>query len=98
MDGMSAMDSADAGHSSTQSKRKMSKKRPEKDRLNLYLPASLSDRIEKAQEYTLASSASQVVTTALLLYLTLLEEHKEGNDLYVISKEGVKTRYPVFYR
>jgi hypothetical protein len=66
------------------------------NRLTLRLPNSLVERLEHIQEVTHASSLNEVIKNALLFYDALVEERANGNDVYVISPEGEKTKYRIF--
>jgi predicted DNA-binding protein len=66
--------------------------------VSLYLPIPLYERLKQMQDETDQSSMNDVVKNALKLYMVLVEEAKTGNDVFVLSKDGTKTKYPVFVR
>lgn len=68
-----------------------------KERITIRLPTVLHDRLEELRGITHASNTSEVLKSALLFYDALVKERLKGNDVYVISKDGEKTKYPVFY-
>jgi Ribbon-helix-helix protein, copG family len=53
-------------------------------RLHIYVPESLTHRISEIQRDTHASSLTEVIRNALLLYSAALEEHKNGG--YILLK------------
>ncbi len=71
--------------------------RPTRERVTVRLPDCLLDRLNELQRITHASNTSEVLKNALLFYEALVKEKVRGNDLYVISKDGEKTKYHVFY-
>lgn len=68
-----------------------------KERITLRIQKTLYDRLEYLQGVTNASNVNEVVRNALLFYDALVKERLKGNDVYVISADGEKTKYPVFY-
>lgn len=66
------------------------------DRLTIRVPNSLYDRLGEIQQTTHASSVNAVIKDALLFYDALVQERLKGNDVYVISPDGEKTKYSVF--
>ena len=93
---MSSVGAAEASNSPDQANEKEEKKKS-KERVSLYLPIPLLARLERVQEDTHASSVTEVLKSALLLYCVLVEEQKKGNEVYVLSPDGMKTKYPVFF-
>jgi hypothetical protein len=57
------------------------------NRLHVYVPESLTQRLEQIQRDTHASSLSEVVKSALMLYAAALEEHKNGGHVYFKRKD-----------
>jgi hypothetical protein len=68
-----------------------------KERITVRLPTVLHERLEELRGITHASNTSEVLKSALLFYDALVKERLRGNDVYVISKDGEKIKYPVFY-
>lgn len=56
-------------------------------RLNLALPERTIERIERIRDLTTASSATDVIKTALLTYEALVEFASEGHKFFV-KKSG----------
>ena len=67
-------------------------------RITLRLPVELYKRLEELREITYASNVNEVLKNAMLFYDALVKERLKGNDVYVISEDGEKTRYPVFIK
>jgi hypothetical protein len=65
-------------------------------RVTLRLPPALHNRLEELRVVTHASSVTEVLKNALLFYDALVRERLEGKDVYVISSDGERTKYPVF--
>jgi len=68
----------------------------DKERITLRLPGSLYARLDELRTVTHASNVNEVLKNALLFYDALVRERIKGNDVFVISSDGEKTRYPVF--
>jgi hypothetical protein len=68
----------------------------EKERITLRLPATLYSRLDELRIITHASNINEVLKNALLFYDALVKERQNGNDVFVISEDGEKTKYPVF--
>ena len=68
----------------------------EKERITLRLPAAVYGRLDELRIITHASNVNEVLKNALLFYDALVKERLRGNDVFVISADGEKTRYPVF--
>ena len=67
------------------------------NRLHIFLPETLTNRLEEIQVYTHASSLTEVVKSALTLYAAAIEEHKAGGFLYLKRKEdGVERQLALF--
>lgn len=65
-------------------------------RLSVRLPKVVADCIEEMKSVTPASNATEFVKDALVFYTGMLRERMDGNELYVISKDGERTKYPLF--
>ena len=68
----------------------------EKERITIRLPNMLYERLDDLRAITHASNVNEVLKNALLFYDALVKERLNGNDVFVISKDGEKTKYPVF--
>jgi hypothetical protein len=67
-----------------------------RERVTVRLPLSLHSRLEELRVVTHASNVTEVLKNALLFYDALVRERLKGKDVYVISNDGEKTKYPVF--
>ena len=56
-------------------------------RVHVSLPEDLSERLVAVQKETFASSIAEVIKNALVVYVALLEEHKQGRQLFTQSKD-----------
>lgn len=56
-------------------------------RIHLYIPDSLTARLQELQRDTHASSLTEVVKSALTLYAAAVEEHKNGGRVYFKRKD-----------
>src|SRR5947209_1281550 len=56
-------------------------------RVHVSLPEDLSERLFEVQRETFASSAAEVIKNALVVYVALLEEHKQGRQVFTQSKD-----------
>jgi len=66
-------------------------------RLHIFIPDSLTKRLEEIQLYTHASSITEVVKNALTLYAAAIEEHKAGGFVYFKRKEdGMERQLALF--
>ena len=68
-----------------------------KERVTVRLPTKLYCRLDELRGVTHASNISEVLKNALLFYDALVRERQRGNEVYVISSDGERTKYPVFY-
>ena len=75
----------------------LNEKGGEKERITLRLPVSLYARLDELKTVTHASNVNEVLKNALLFYDALIKERLNGNDVFVISPDGEKTKYPVFF-
>ena len=66
------------------------------ERVSVSVSLPFFEKLEGAQRLTHASNLNEVFRSAAKLYLVLLEEQRLGNDVFVMSKDGTKTRYPIF--
>lgn len=67
------------------------------NRVHLYLPESLTNRLAEIQRDTHAGSLSEVVKSALQLYAAAVEEHKRGGHVYFKRKdEAVERQLALF--
>jgi hypothetical protein len=67
------------------------------NRLHIYVPESLTKRLQEIQEQTHASSITEVVKAALQLYAAAVEEHANGGHVYFKRKdEGVERQLALF--
>lgn len=57
------------------------------NRLHIFIPETLTNRMLEIQRDTHASSLTEVVKNALTLYAAAVEEHKRGGFLYL--KRGI---------
>ena len=67
-----------------------------KSRVHISLPQSIYDKLDEAKRKTHAETLSEVVRNAIMLYLALVNERIEGNDVIVRSRDGQETKYSVF--
>lgn len=56
------------------------------NRLHIYIPETLTQRLTEIQRETHASSLTEVVKAALQLYAAAIEEHKNGGNVYFKRK------------
>ena len=56
-------------------------------RVHVSLPEDLSERLVEVQKETFASSLAEVIKSALVVYVALLEEHKQGRQVFTQSKD-----------
>ncbi|MBI5130987.1 MAG: hypothetical protein HZA66_16220 [Rhodopseudomonas palustris] len=61
-------------------------------RLHLYLPDSLTGRLQELQRDTYAGSITEVIKNALTLYAAAVEEHKNGGRVYFKRKDEAGER------
>ncbi len=67
------------------------------NRLHIYIPESLTQRLLEIQRDTHASSITEVVKNALTLYAAAVEEHKNGGHVYFKREnEGVERQLALF--
>ncbi|ABD86176.1 hypothetical protein [Rhodopseudomonas palustris] len=62
------------------------------NRLHLYIPDSLTNRLQELQRDTHAGSLTEVVKNALMLYAAAVEEHKSGGRVYFKRKDETGER------
>jgi hypothetical protein len=65
-------------------------------RINVSLPLTLHAKLDEARQKTHADTLTDVIRNALLLYLALVNERINGNDIIVRSQDGKETKYSVF--
>ncbi len=56
-------------------------------RVHVSLPEDLSERLVQVKKETFASSLAEVIKSALVVYVALLEEHKQGRQVFTQSKD-----------
>jgi hypothetical protein len=56
------------------------------NRVHIYIPESLTKRLQEIQRDTHASSITEVVKNALMLYAAAVQEHKDGGHVYFKRK------------
>jgi hypothetical protein len=56
-------------------------------RVHVSLPEDLSERLVEVQRETFASSIAEVIKNSLVVYVALLEEHKQGRQVFTQSKD-----------
>jgi Arc/MetJ-type ribon-helix-helix transcriptional regulator len=61
-------------------------------RLQLILPDQSFDRLERLVAKTEAQSMAEVIRNAMRLYEALIDEAEKGNDLYIETPQGQRTR------
>src|SRR5262245_15155200 len=66
------------------------------NRLHIYIPESLTARLQEIQRETHASSITEVVKQALTLYAAAVEEHKKGGYVYLKRNDGVERQLALF--
>jgi len=67
------------------------------NRLHIYIPESLTARLQEIQRETHASSITEVVKAALTLYAAAVEEHKRGGHVYLKREDdGVERQLALF--
>jgi hypothetical protein len=67
------------------------------NRLHIYIPESLTNRLLEIQRDTHASSLTEVVKNALTLYAAAVDEHKNGGRVYFKRKdEGGERQLALF--
>jgi hypothetical protein len=76
--------------------RRKKSKPHEQVRVAVSLPKPFFKKLEEAQEVTHDVNVGDVMKTAAKFFLALLDEQRKGNDVYVISEDGTRTRYPIF--
>jgi hypothetical protein len=57
------------------------------NRVHIYIPESLTKRLLEIQRDTHASSITEVVKSALMLYAAAVQEHKDGGHVYFKRKD-----------
>jgi hypothetical protein len=57
------------------------------NRVHIYIPESLTKRLLEIQRDTHASSITEVVKNALMLYAAAVQEHKDGGHVYFKRKD-----------
>jgi hypothetical protein len=62
------------------------------NRLHIYIPESLTNRLLEIQRDTHAGSVTEVVKAALQLYAAAIAEHKNGGHLYFKRREDSTER------
>jgi len=91
----------EAGHADAPKEERKPRGRPKSlesgNRLHIYVPESLTQRLLEIQRDTHASSITEVVKAALQLYAASVEEHKNGGHLYFKRKgDGVERQLALF--
>lgn len=67
------------------------------NRLHIYIPESLTNRLLEIQRDTHATSITEVVKSALQLYAAAIEEHKNGGHVYFKRRsDGVERQLALF--
>ncbi len=56
------------------------------NRMHIYIPETLTQRLMEIQRETHANSLTEVVKAALQLYAAAVEEHKNGGNVYFKRK------------
>lgn len=69
---------------------------PPKVRLNLALPPSVIERLDRLQTLTEAESATEVIRRALALYESYVLAGKAGHAVYVEDDKGRRAPLKVF--
>jgi len=65
-------------------------------KLHISIPESLMKRLVELQKDTHASSLTEIIKAALLLYAAAVEEHKAGGNLYFKRHEGAERQLALF--
>ena len=77
-------------HAATDSPTRRPRGRPKSlengNRMHIYIPESLTQRLMEIQRETHANSLTEVVKAALQLYAAAVEEHKSGGNIYFKRK------------
>jgi hypothetical protein len=60
------------------------------NRVHIYIPESLTKRLLEIQKDTHATSITEVVKNALMLYAAAVQEHKDGGHVY-FKRRGDQT-------
>jgi hypothetical protein len=67
------------------------------NRVHIYIPESLTQRLLEIQRDTHANSITEVVKNALMLYAAAVQEHKDGGHIYFKRKnEQVERQLALF--
>jgi hypothetical protein len=67
------------------------------NRVHIYIPESLTQRLLEIQRDTHANSITEVVKNALMLYSAAVQEHKDGGHIYFKRKnEQVERQLALF--
>ena len=67
------------------------------NRLHIYIPETLTARLQEIQRDAHATSITEVVKSALTLYAAAVEEHKRGGHVYLKRKDdGVERQLALF--
>jgi hypothetical protein len=66
------------------------------NRLHIYIPETLTKRLMEIQRDTHASSITEVVRNALVLYAAAIEEHKNGGHVYLKRKDEPARQVALF--
>ncbi|MDO8400740.1 MAG: hypothetical protein Q7T45_23275 [Bradyrhizobium sp.] len=91
----------EGSHATDTPKERKSRGRPKSlepgNRLHIYIPESLTQRLLEIQRDTHASSITEVVKAALQLYAAAVEEHKKGGSVFLKRKDdGVERQLALF--
>jgi hypothetical protein len=65
-------------------------------RIHIVMPEALAKRVVEIQKETHATSITEVVKNALVLYAAALEEHKQGGVLVFRRPKGVERQLALF--
>jgi predicted DNA-binding protein len=67
------------------------------NRIHLQIPEPVQKRLKGVQEETGAGTLSEVVRSAIKLYLLAIEEHQKGSEILIRSKTGDLEKVRVFF-
>jgi hypothetical protein len=95
---MSMIDADSASDTGIAKRARGRSKSPESgNRVHIYIPDSLTKRLEEIRLATHATSLTEVVKNALQLYAAAVEEHKRGGHVYFKREgENVEHRLALF--
>lgn len=72
--------------------------RGKRERVQLAVPLALHDKMKEVQGETGAETLTEVVRDALITYLALVREYKDGKEVIVRSPDGQEKSYALFMR